>query len=130
MSNLYERPLALVPSPQQLVLLGKPWRPGAGWRKFDFPRRHAWAFAANERAATRLLPRAPKLKEKRAESYAFHTFADGAVAVAHDAEGLAHARSTLTQLLQLAKDGAVPCVQIQDWPDLSIRGIHLDLKYM
>lgn len=130
MSNLYERPLALVPQPQQLKLTAGAWQPVRRWKFFDAPRGRAWAFAADARRARRLLARAPRLQERKPEAYALTTFPDGAVAVAHDVAGLLHSRTTLKQLLTLAGDGSLPLVEIQDWPDLAVRGIHLDLKYM
>jgi hypothetical protein len=58
------------------------------------------------------------------------TTVNGAVAWARDEAGWRHARATLEQLRTLAKDGPIPRVEIEDWPDLDVRGIHLDLKYM
>lgn len=130
MSNLYERPLALVPQPQQIQLTTGAWQPPRRWKFFDAPRGRAWAFAGDARAARRLLARAPRLREKKPEAYALTTFPDGAVAVASDSHGLLHSRTTLQQLLAIAGDSPLPLVEIQDWPDLAVRGIHLDLKYM
>lgn len=130
MSNLYDRPLDLVPPPQQLSLQNAYWRPRSEWRMFDAERGRAWAFTASARSAKKLLQRAPRLKTKQAESYALSTFSDGAVGVAHDSAGVLRSHTTLNQLVQISKDRPVPLVEIQDWPDLAIRGIHLDLKYM
>lgn len=64
-------------------------------------------------------------------SYALNVGAGGAAAAAKDAEGLRHAWFTLLQLLDAddAADGgwefSLPCVDIQDWPALSFRGLHL-----
>src|ERR1041384_5086774 len=115
MSNLYERPIPLIPSPQQLKLAHGQWKPRAAWKFFPCARGKSWAFAANERHASRLLERVSCLKVKQSESYALTTFAEGAVATAHDDASLLRARATMSQLLRLTKDKSLPHVEIQDW---------------
>lgn len=45
----------------------------------------------------------------------------------HDAAGIFYARQTLTQIRrQFPK--ALPCVEIEDWPDFPVRGVMLDIS--
>ena len=72
--------------------------------------------------------RLPELETQ--SSYALRADASGIAATAVDAAALRHAWFTLLQLLQ-AEDAAgglsfaVPQVEIQDWPALKFRGLHL-----
>ena len=48
--------------------------------------------------------------------------------IAHDEAGLFYAKQTLSQLELQAVSGALPCVDITDWPDFPNRGIMLDVS--
>ncbi|MEE8170722.1 MAG: glycoside hydrolase family 20 zincin-like fold domain-containing protein, partial [Phycisphaerae bacterium] len=48
-------------------------------------------------------------------------------AQAGDAAGLWNAVQTLAQLARV-RSGAIPCAEIEDWPDLPIRGVLLDVS--
>jgi len=84
-----------------------------------------WQFAlfAGDRPAA--------VKREGRATYALTVGAQGAAADAADAAGLRHAWFTLLQLLNAAQtsDGGlafdVPAVEIQDWPALGFRGLHL-----
>src|ERR1700722_13354589 len=47
--------------------------------------------------------------------------------VAHDAAGAFYARQTITQLRRQFPQ-ALPCVEIEDWPDFPVRGVMLDIS--
>jgi hypothetical protein len=47
---------------------------------------------------------------------------------AHDGAGLFYAEATLTQLRRLAGDAGLPTGEIEDWPDLLVRGVMLDVS--
>jgi hypothetical protein len=46
---------------------------------------------------------------------------------AHDASGAFYARQTLIQLRRQFGD-ALPCLEIEDWPDFPVRGVMLDIS--
>ncbi len=49
--------------------------------------------------------------------------------VGHDDQGLAHAVTTLAQLMRAYdQSGALPCVTITDWPEFEKRGVMLDIS--
>src|ERR1051325_8849626 len=104
MSNLYDRPLPLIPNPQKIELQSGTWKPRATWGMFESSDGESWTYASDERTARRLLRSLPTSKEKRPEAYALRTFEQGAVARACDAAGLRHSRETLKQLKVLASD--------------------------
>ena len=47
--------------------------------------------------------------------------------VAHDVAGMFYARQTVVQLRRLFPT-ALPCVEIEDWPDFPVRGVMLDIS--
>ncbi|HEX4053342.1 MAG TPA: family 20 glycosylhydrolase [Tepidisphaeraceae bacterium] len=47
--------------------------------------------------------------------------------IAHDAAGSFYARQTLMQIRRQFP-AALPCVQIEDWPDFPVRGVMLDIS--
>jgi hexosaminidase len=54
---------------------------------------------------------------------------DGALRIdAADDAGLFYAEATLAQLRAAGGDGTVPVGQIEDWPDLPVRGVMLDVS--
>ncbi len=73
--------------------------------------------------------RAPELKHERhfgAEGYALSVAQTGIAIQAKTAAGIYYGLQTLLQLID--ENNAVPCCTIEDWPDLAVRGVHLDLK--
>ncbi len=62
-----------------------------------------------------------------AEGYAIDVAPQGLRAVAGDQAGCFYARRTLTQLAALHQ-GSLPVCRIRDWPDLSVRGVMLDIS--
>jgi len=62
------------------------------------------------------------------ESYRLSVRPDGATATAREARGLCHALATLRQLARLGGPGGLPCVEIEDWPVLEVRGYMLDIS--
>ncbi len=69
---------------------------------------------------------APRLP---AQGYRLTIPGDGGVRVeAADDAGWFYALQTLGQLRRLSPDGAVPCGVIEDWPDLPVRGVMLDVS--
>jgi hexosaminidase len=44
-----------------------------------------------------------------------------------DRSGARYARTTLLKLLENSTDGTLPCMKIEDWPDLEHRGLMLDV---
>lgn len=61
------------------------------------------------------------------QAYRLHVTADGVTIAADGRAGVRHALATLVQLLR-ATDGAVPELQIADWPDFPTRGVMLDIS--
>src|SRR5437764_1199334 len=47
---------------------------------------------------------------------------------AADDAGAFYGRATLTQLRRVTGDSELPCCAIEDWPDLSVRGVMLDVS--
>lgn len=62
-----------------------------------------------------------------AQGYLLTVDPSGVTLVGHDAEGLHYARQTLEQLRAACPD-TVPCLTIEDWPDMLIRGYMLDVS--
>ncbi|MEO0514376.1 MAG: family 20 glycosylhydrolase [Planctomycetota bacterium] len=63
----------------------------------------------------------------KAQGYRLVVGSDGVVLRGHDEAGLFYGRQTLAQL----RDGAgetLPCLTIEDWPDLLVRGYMLDVS--
>ncbi len=73
--------------------------------------------------------RAPDLKHARhfgAEGYGLSVTPRAVTIQANTAAGIYYGLQTLLQLMD--ENNAVPCCTIEDWPDLALRGVHLDLK--
>lgn len=121
MSDLLDRALPLLPNPQQIELGPRRWQPRANWRFAN--RGPGWTYGPTDLTVDPPAHESP-------EAYALVTGPTGAAAAAHHPTGLLRARATLRQLLTLAGDQPIPEVRITDWPDLPIRGVHLDLKYI
>jgi hypothetical protein len=65
---------------------------------------------------------------ERPESYLIHIGPRGVLAVARDAAGIYYAVQTLRQLMRPAGKGiALAAGEIRDWPELSFRGLSVDL---
>ena len=65
----------------------------------------------------------------RSEGYRIVVLPDRIEVRARDAAGLFRARQTLTQMDRLARTGqAIPCLEIEDWPDFPVRGVMLDIS--
>jgi len=60
------------------------------------------------------------------EAYEIRVSLQGAALFAETAVGRAHALHTLSQLLwNFLPEGYLPCLTIQDWPSLPLRGVHV-----
>ena len=128
MSDLLDRALPLIPNPQQIQLGARRWKPRRNWR-FANGGADRWTFGDGKTAKVLLAGLVPPENDSP-EAYALVAGPDGAAAIARQPTGLLRARATLRQLCTLAGDGAIPEVRIADWPDLAVRGVHLDLKYI
>jgi len=63
------------------------------------------------------------------QSYRIRIAEDGVTAEAHDKAGLLYAAVTLSQIIKRSGDGnALPCCEIEDWPDFPLRGVMLDIS--
>lgn len=62
-----------------------------------------------------------------AQGYRLTVTADAIVIVAHDEAGVFYARQTLKQLMRQGGRGT-PCVEVEDWPDIAVRGLMLDIS--
>ncbi|MCC7518926.1 MAG: family 20 glycosylhydrolase [Verrucomicrobiae bacterium] len=127
MSDLLDRALPLLPHPQRLHLGPRKWAPRRNWRFSEGPLH--WSFGAGKNASSLFNGLTPP-ENASPEAYALVAGPDGVAAVARHPLGLLRARATLRQLLALAGDAAIPETRIADWPDLPVRGVHLDLKYI
>lgn len=63
-----------------------------------------------------------------AEGYRLTIDAGGVRVVAADDAGAFYARATLDQLRRLSDDGTVPSGSVEDWPDLEVRAVMLDIS--
>jgi hexosaminidase len=63
-----------------------------------------------------------------AEGYRLEMAGDGVNLVAADGAGAFYGRATLAQLGRLRPDGSLPTGVIEDWPDLPVRGVMLDIS--
>jgi hypothetical protein len=63
-----------------------------------------------------------------AEGYSLTIAPDRISVTAHDAAGAFYAAMTLRQIARQAKDGALPCLRVEDWPDFPNRGVMLDIS--
>lgn len=127
MSDLLDRALPLLPHPQQLRLGPRKWKPSRAWRFAEGPLH--WGFGSGKGVEVIRASLTPPENDSP-EAYTLAVGPDGAAAVARHPTGLLRARATLRQLCALAGDCALPEARIADWPDLPVRGVHLDLKYI
>jgi len=114
-----------VRSPQPAGLFGPTTLAAAALRAAGFD----YAPAADGGAGTpaALLEVNPSLVPQR-EGYRLEVAPQQIRLIAHDRAGAWHAAATLRQLLRQAGKGALPCLQIADWPDFPQRGIMLDIS--
>ena len=63
----------------------------------------------------------------RAQGYRLVVDANGITLVGHDEPGLFYGRQTLAQLRTQFPDG-IPAIEIEDWPDLPVRGLMVDVS--
>src|SRR5580700_6624043 len=61
------------------------------------------------------------------QSYRLSITPDSCRIVAHDPAGAYYARQTLAQLRTLFPE-ALPCLEIEDWPEFPVRGVMLDIS--
>ncbi|MCL1920030.1 MAG: family 20 glycosylhydrolase [Kiritimatiellaeota bacterium] len=62
------------------------------------------------------------------QSYRMRIAPGGIVAQAHDSAGLFYAAVTLVRIVTASEGGALPCCDIEDWPDFPTRGVMLDIS--
>jgi hypothetical protein len=63
-----------------------------------------------------------------AEGYRLIVEPSGVRVVAADEAGAFYARATLDQLRRLSADGTIPSGTVEDWPDLAVRAVMLDIS--
>ncbi|MGE5598351.1 MAG: family 20 glycosylhydrolase, partial [Bacteroidota bacterium] len=65
----------------------------------------------------------------REEGYSLYLGPDGIRLTGHDEAGVFYGAVTLRQILRgVAPGGAIPALQIEDWPDYRYRGVMLDIS--
>jgi len=82
------------------------------------------AIQLGDSAETLSRPR-PELEKLGKEGYVLDIFKKGIQIVSGNPHGLFNGTQTLLQLLE--NGPRLPCLQIQDWPTLGLRGVHLML---
>jgi hexosaminidase len=78
--------------------------------------------AAGERVELRGDPALP------AQGYRLELTSSGVFLTSADDAGRFYGQATLTQLRRLRGDGSLPTGRIEDWPDLAVRGVMLDVS--
>ncbi len=133
MSDLISHSTDLLPQPQNLTITEPNWQSNESWQSFEFDSDNgqiARAWACSRREAQILLEEVPLPKGDGNEAYEALFSPDGMAVRARDQAGLICFDSLRSQMEQLSRsESGVPCCRISDWPDLGVRGIHLDLKY-
>ena len=122
----------LSPSPQRIEHSQEAWHWSSRWNFYEWPEKEGavWCWSESLEEARRLATGFSLPHSLSAEAYAAIFTPQGAAGLARKAEGLARFSDTLEQMKILSADAAgVPSCRIEDWPDLEIRGAHLDLKY-
>ena len=64
----------------------------------------------------------------RPQGYVLTTTPDQIRIVAHDTAGAFYGAMTLGQIVRQSSEGALPCLRIEDWPDIANRGVMLDIS--
>src|SRR6516162_7454869 len=78
--------------------------------------------AAGERVDLGIDPTLPP------QGYRLELTTSGTFLASADDAGRFYGEATLTQLRRLREDGSLPTGVIEDWPDLAIRGVMLDVS--
>ena len=113
------------PVPQELV--------SAGWRLKAALQKHAgltWnlnASAAAPEALVGVALRVAPEREPHAQGYRLHITPQGVEIEGHDPAGVFYGVCTFIQLLQQV-GRELPLLEVQDWPDISARGVMLDIS--
>ena len=122
----------LIPSPQRTQIGDARWEFQPDWQRFEgivgtFPA-IAWALDASD--AESLFQEIAPPDHASPEAYTAAFEIRGCAGCAAGATGLRAFEQTLKQMQLVSEDDAgIPTCRIEDWPDLEIRGAHLDLKY-
>ena len=131
-SRFLELSSPLLPTPQRIETEDARWEFREGWQCFEgnvggYPA-VAWAFRLGDAEA--LFSRISPPDHTSPEAYTAVFDSLGAAGCAAGEQGLRQFGHTLAQMRRLSEDDAgVPACRMEDWPDLEIRGAHLDLKY-
>jgi len=131
-SGFLELSSPLLPTPQRIETEAARWEFREGWQCFEgrvggYP---ALAWALSHGDAEGLFSRIAPPDHASPEAYTAIFDSLGAAGCAAGEQGLRQFRQTLAQMRQLSEDDdGVPACRVEDWPDLEIRGAHLDLKY-
>jgi hexosaminidase len=78
--------------------------------------------AADEKVELRTDPALPD------QGYRLELTSSGVVLASADDAGRFYGEATLNQLRRLRDDGSLPTGRIEDWPDLAVRGVMLDVS--
>lgn len=62
------------------------------------------------------------------EGYTLSISRDGVDVLAGTDRGLFYGDATLRQILEQSANGCIPMLTIHDWPDMPVRGLHLDFR--
>ncbi len=62
------------------------------------------------------------------QGYTLRVTPEGITIHAHDEAGAFYAVMTLAQLVEQVEGRAIPCLEIEDWPDFLARGVMLDIS--
>ena len=64
----------------------------------------------------------------RPQGYVLTILADQIRIVARDAAGAFYGAMTLCQIARQSSKGSLPCLRVEDWPDIANRGVMLDIS--
>ena len=92
-----------------------------------------WELVASSATSPALLGLVLRLAPERVpqlQGYRLHIPSSGPVVVeGHDPAGIFYGVCTLAQILEQAgPSGQLPCLEVQDWPDIPARGVMLDVS--
>lgn len=127
-----EESTGLSPSPQRIEHGLETWEWSSDWCFHEFPVKggKVWGWAKSPEEARGLATGLSLTENASPEAYSAIFSKQGAAGLARRSEGLNRFADTLKQMRILSSDPQqVPVCRIEDWPDLEIRGVHLDLKY-
>ena len=83
----------------------------------------------SETTLQRRVPAPPK-RDRSKEAYYLVVEKRGIAICGRSRRGLFWGIQTLRRLLDFAEGGCIKGVEIRDWPNQDIRGVHVDMKYM